>query len=160
MMTNRIRQTHRWYLALCLTLLPIVMITFDTSANKVYKWTDEDGNVHYGDQPPADSQRHEMRLRRTPAVDPDVNTRQQRTGRLLQSFATEREEKQAERAAVVAEKKQREARCAEARRIQEKYENSAFIYKKDAAGARVILDDDAYAEVMADARATVETWCR
>ena len=78
---------------------------------------------------------------------------------MLQSFATEREEKQAERAAIAAEKKQREARCAEARRLQEKYENAAFIYKKDAAGERVILDDDAHAEVLADARAAVEKWC-
>ncbi len=136
------------------------MTTFNVAADKVYKWTDDDGNVHYGDRPPADSERREMLLRRPPRVDPDINIRQQRTARLLQSFAAEREEKQAARAAAVAQKKEREARCAKARETQQKYENSAFIYTKDAAGERVILDDDAHAEVMADARAAVENWCR
>ena len=146
-------------MALYAASLTITLIASDAAADKFYKWTDDDGTVHYGDRPPADRTRHEMHLRRTPTVDPDVNTRQQRTERLLQSFAAEREEKQNERAAIAAEKKQREARCAEARRIQEKYENSAYIYTKDAAGERVILDDDAHADVMADSRAAVETWC-
>lgn len=136
------------------------MTTYGAAADKVYKWTDDNGNVHYGDRPPAGSEQHEMQLRRTPAVDPDVNIRQQRTARLLESFAAEREEKQAKRAALVERKKDREARCAQARETQQKYENSAFIYTRDAAGERVILDDDAHAEAMADARSAVDTWCR
>lgn len=160
LMRNRKRHPRRRrHLVWCATLFSIVAIATDAPAQKVYKWTDDAGNVHYGDRPPADSQRHELQLRRAPAVDPDVNTRRQRTERLLQSFAAERAEKQAQRVAAAAAKKQREQRCAEARRIQEKYENSAFIYTKDAAGERVILDDDAHAKVMADSRADVETWC-
>ena len=158
-MTNRIRQCLRRRMALGAALLPIALIAFNASADKVYKWTDDNGDVHYGDRPPAAGQRREIHLRRTPTADADVNARQQRTERLLQSFAAEREEKQAARAAIAAEKKQREARCAEARRIQEKYENAAFIYKKDAAGERVILDEDAHAEVLADSRAAVGRWC-
>lgn len=129
------------------------------AADKVYKWTDEHGNVHYGDRPPAESARREIRLRETPALDPDVGLRQQRTARLLQSFAAEREEKQAARVAAANKKKEREARCVQAREQQQKYENSAFIYTRDAAGERVILDDDAHARVMEDAREAVETWC-
>jgi hypothetical protein len=159
-MTNGIRQCVRRLRATCVALSALTLITFSATADTVYKWTDADGNVHYGDRPPADTQRHEMQLRQTPAVDPDVNTRQQRTARLLEAFAAEREEKQAERAAVAAKKKERETRCAEARAIQQKYENSAYIYTRDAAGERVILDDEAHARVMDEARTAVENWCR
>lgn len=160
MMKNRIRRRRRRRTTPCVVLLALGMATSSAAADKVYKWTDENGSVHYGDRPPTGSERHEMQLRQTPAVDPDVNIRQQRTARLLQSFAAEREEKQAERAASAARKKELEARCAQARETQQKYENSAFIYTRDAAGERVILNDDEHAAAMDDARAAVDTWCR
>lgn len=31
--------------------------------SSIYKWTDEDGNVHYGDRPPRDGAAEEVRLR-------------------------------------------------------------------------------------------------
>lgn len=136
------------------------MITANASANGVYRWVDEAGNTHYGDKPPPDSTKHEMRLRKTPAVDPNVNTRRERTERLLNSFAAEREDKKADRAALAAEKKTRADNCEKARATQQKYENSAFIYTRDVSGERNILDDDAHAKVMADARDAVEKWCK
>ena len=90
-MTNGIRQCVRRWAATCVALSALTLITFSAMADKVYKWTDADGNVHYGDRPPVDAQRQEMQLRRPPAVDPDVNTRQQRTARMLEAFAAERE---------------------------------------------------------------------
>jgi hypothetical protein len=37
----------------CITASLIVCASFSLSAGSVQKWVDEDGNVHYGDQPPA-----------------------------------------------------------------------------------------------------------
>lgn len=145
--------------SLCLALCVACTITADAAANSVYKWIDEAGNTHYGDTPPPNATKQKMHLRKTPAVDPSVNTRRDRTERLLNSFAAERADKKAERAALAAAKKTRADNCAKARATQQKYENSAFIYTKNAQGERTILDDDGHAKVIAGARADVEKWC-
>lgn len=44
-------------------LAAVLMIAAGAQA-KVYKWTDEDGRVHYGSQPPAVEQAQELKLRK------------------------------------------------------------------------------------------------
>ena len=44
----------------------LIMIVVSTSgiafANDIYKWTDEDGNVHYGDRPTGDATEERMAI--------------------------------------------------------------------------------------------------
>ncbi len=51
----------RKYVMTCL-----IMIVVSTSgiafANDIYKWTDEDGNIHYGDRPTGDATEERMAI--------------------------------------------------------------------------------------------------
>jgi len=137
----------------------ILAVSTGVQATKVYKWVDELGNTHYGDSPQGNTPHEEIHVHKTPEIDPSVNTRKERTDRLIDSFAQERHEKKAEREAAAAEKKRRELACSEARETYAKYESSAFLYRKNEDGERVILNDDEYAEAMVKSQAEVDRWC-
>lgn len=46
----------------CLAIFLLVMAAQPVTA-AVYKWTDKDGRVHYGEQPPASEQAEKMHLK-------------------------------------------------------------------------------------------------
>ena len=46
-----------------LLLVSLIVIPFTgLSAGQIYKWTDSDGNVHFGETPPPEQQANEVRL--------------------------------------------------------------------------------------------------
>ncbi len=138
----------------------MLMLCGDAQAKKIYKWVDKNGKTHYGDSAPSDvGAAQEIRVPKTPAVDVGVNTRKQRTERLLDAYKQERDEKREARQTVAEEKKKRKANCTIAEEEQYKYEHAATLYRKDADGNRINLTDEEYAAAMADLQAEVDKWC-
>lgn len=113
-------------------------------ANEIYKWTDENGNVHYGDRPTNIQNEELMALsyRRT-----DPNTVQQQ----VQKQAAAMTARQEARTAAAEEAKTAEAKAAEAAENQKKCESyrarlqtfvqSRRLYRQDENGERVYLDE-------------------
>ena len=98
-------------------MVTALALSLNVEAEKVYKWVDEHGNTHYGDAvPPTASGAQEIRASATPAVDPSVNTRKERTELLLESFQQERTEKRDPREAVAEKLKKRQTNCERAER--------------------------------------------
>lgn len=133
----------RKYVMTCL-----IMIVVSTSgiafANDIYKWTDEDGNIHYGDRPTGDAteQRVAISSRSTdpskvqaraqsryapkePAEEAVANEAQGPTEDELQAKAAERKEK-----------------CDTYKARLQKFVQSRRLYKQDENGERVYLDED------------------
>jgi uncharacterized protein DUF4124 len=113
-------------------------------ASDIYKWTDEDGNVHYGDRPEGEQ------LER---VDIDSRpTDQNRIQEMAQARVTARAEAVLAKAAALAaapsreelqaEKEERERNCAISRQRMQQLISSRRLYREDANGERVYLDDD------------------
>lgn len=50
-------------------ILPLLLISAAAGANSVYKWTDKNGRVHYGDRPAANAEKVELKPG-TVATDP------------------------------------------------------------------------------------------
>ncbi len=48
-------------------LIPIIFIACNSHASAIQKWTDENGQVHYGDRPPAKVDSQEIRVNRPPS---------------------------------------------------------------------------------------------
>lgn len=140
----------------------LVLSAFATfaGAESVYKWVDSEGKTHYGDKRPSSgTDRQQIELKKAPAANSSIASRNSRTQRLLQSFRQEREEKKAERNAAAEKKKERKALCAEAVKTQKIYKNSSYLYDHDDEGERVILTDEQQAQEMARAQAEVDKWC-
>jgi len=132
----------------------------NAQAKKIYKWVDEKGITHYGESvPPNTGMAHEIRTPKTPAIDTAVNTRKERTERLLDAFKQERAEKKETRQAATKERYEREKNCKKAKDSQFKYQHASTLYRTDDEGNRVNLTDGEYTKVIHDAQAEVDKWC-
>ena len=125
-----------------------------SAAGQIYKWVDEEGNVHYEDRPVAtsDLERVDIVSRNTDntvvqaRVDADRKARA--AARQVESEAPDDMSEEDLR----AEKKERQQKCEQYRAQLEAFLRSTRLYQEDDAGDRTYLSDD---EVMA-ARSRVE----
>lgn len=114
-------------------------------ANEIYKWVDEQGNVHYGDRPTSQASAEIVALtyRRTDSgsVQRRVAAHGEAEAAREEKRATRAEEKKAaeEQAAQAAEKQKK---CEGYRARMETYVQSRRLYREDADGERVYLDEN------------------
>lgn len=115
-------------------------------ANEIYKWTDENGNVHYEDRPtsemPADAQIVAVASQRTDpeVVAASIAARQERDEARAEARSARQEaERKAAEEREAAE--QQAAKCDEYRARLETYVASRRLYKLGDNGERVYLDD-------------------
>lgn len=113
-------------------------------ANEIYKWVDDEGNVHYGDRPTgsAAEQLLASSYRRT-----DSSSVQKRVESLEASQAARQERRTAaaeeakSAAAKKAEAEEQQKRCETYRARLESYVQSRRLYREDENGERVYLDE-------------------
>ncbi len=129
-------------------------------AGKIYKWTDSEGNVHYGERPPT-TQAREIDLPKTPPSSrgPAQGNSLQETNKLLETMRKEREDKAAKKAAAEKERKAREANCSGAKRRLAAYTIGGRIYEIDDQGERSYLSDAEIDKRKQAAQKEVDQWC-
>lgn len=114
-------------------------------ASEIYKWTDEDGTVHYGDRPSgaATEQRLALTYRRTTGASVDRQMQALADSRAARDEARTAADQQAqEAAAAAAEEDARAERCTKYRAQLESMLQARRLYREDKDGERVYLDDD------------------
>ena len=119
------------------------------SAGDIYKWTDAEGNVHFGDRPSGAATEERLAISSHP-TDPDrVSAIVQASVQARNDARTARNEAEAE--AREAEPTAEELRAAEAERKQkcntykerlEKFVTSRRLYREDENGERAYLDEE------------------
>ena len=142
----------------------VAALTFaaGASASDIYKWTDEDGNVHYEDRPTGapTEERLSISSNRTNsgAVDRRVQARHDRqTARDEErAAAAEAEQQAAAQAEVEAERQQA---CDRARARLETYLQARRLYRSDENGERVYLDDAQRQEARQKAEDQITEYC-
>jgi len=148
-------------IAIGFTALALVIST-SAFADEIYKWTDKDGSVHYGDRPSgeASEERLQFSYNRTNSEALDNRVAAQRDAEeSRQEARTEAAEKKqaAEEERVAAEENQ--AQCETSRAQLNRMRQSARVYRTDAAGERVYLDDVQRAESITKAEANIKENC-
>lgn len=148
-------------IALIAAVAAVVFATGAT-ASEIYKWTDEDGNVHYEDRPTgaATEERLQLTYRRTSssAVNQQVQARLNREAEReeARSAAAAAQQEAAEKAAAAAERQQA---CERARARLETYLQSRRLYRTDENGERVYLDDAQRQEARQKAEDQITEFC-
>ena len=136
----------------------LIMIVVSASgiafANDIWKWTDEDGNVHYGDRPTGDASEERLAITSRPTdssrVQARVESRYQTKKEAEEAAAKEPQgPTEEELAAQAAERKQK---CDTYKARLQKFVTSRRLYRQDENGERVYLDE----EQMQAARERVE----
>ena len=112
-------------------------------AGDIYKWVDEDGNVHYGDKPVgSQAQRMAIDSRPTNASRASAETQSLMASR---DAAAERRAEvdatEAEQAELRAEREKRAEACSTARAQMQRMITARRVYQEDENGERVYLDD-------------------
>ena len=139
-----------------------LLVSGPAAAGEIYKWVDEDGNVHYEDRPSGmpTEERLALNYRRTDsgAVQQRVAARHDREASRAEARSQAEAAKQeaAENAAAAEERKQA---CERARARLETYLQSPRLYRTDADGERVYLDDEQRQEARRKAEEQVTEFC-
>ena len=131
-------------------------------SGEIYKWTDADGDVHYGDRPVGtDVERlHTTSNSSTDndAVQASVDARHDREA-VRSEARSKRDEADKAAADASAEAAQRDVKCQESRTRMQTYLQSRRLYQQDDAGERVYLDEDQTMQARADAQEMIQKYC-
>lgn len=147
-----------------MTGLAALAITVSTGAvaDEIYKWTDQDGNVHYEDRPSGDpsEQRLQFSYNRTSAS--AVQDRVQGRRDADNTRRDAREEAAAEKRTAAenrAAAEQKLAQCQSYRARLKTMLEARRVYHEDEAGERVYLDEAARAAARTKAEELIKASC-
>ena len=144
-------------------LLFILIVPLSVYAG-VYKWVDENGKIHYGDQPQSSQPSVEMNIDVTPSVsmgsDEDQLSREEKRERLLQSMEEDRLEKQEQREKQNALRAQNRQKCIRYRDRMRHYQRANALYKLDKDGNRVYMSDTDRAKATKKLQAQIDRYCK
>lgn len=147
--------------------LYIIISTFifsTVNAETVYKWVDEDGQVHYGSRPDnKDAKKIEIKNRYIDSGNSSAPLSAQERVDKQKQFLNALD---AENKSISDEKRKKKeqaelkiTRCNASRDQLRRYENSGALYDLDEKGNRILLNKKQYEQAMKQAQARVEKWC-
>lgn len=130
----------------------------------LYKWVDEQGKVHYADQPPSGKTQSNKTLDipNQPASAPAASAAKSWQEKDLeykkrQAAAAEAEAKKQKQA---QEAKAKTENCNNAKKNLEGLQIGGRVYTYDDKGNRSYMDDAQRAKAMADAQKAISEWCK
>ena len=138
-----------------LILVAAAAATSGAAASEIYKYTDANGNTVFVDRPTGQpsEERLDIISSRTNNAAVQANVRARLDRQAEREAARHRTAEQAQSAAeAAAEAEKRAEQCVSYRARMETYLQSTRLYREDASGARVYLDE----EQMLDARAKLQ----
>lgn len=131
-------------------------------ASEIYKWVDEDGNVHYGDRPTGEPGVERMAIASRPTnrenVDSGVAARLEREAQREESREAAAAEKQRDEE-LQAEAAERAEKCTTYRDRLQKFLTSRRLYREDDNGERVYLDEGQMQSAREKVQEQVEEYC-
>ena len=133
----------RKYAMTCLIMM-VVSASGIAFANDIYKWTDEDGNIHYGDRPTGDATEERMAISSRSTDPAKVQTRAQSRYAPKESAAeaVASEPQGPTEEELLVQAAQRKEKCDTYKARLQKFVQSRRLYKQDENGERVYLDED------------------
>jgi hypothetical protein len=140
------------------TLLALLAPSLST-ADSVYRWTDENGVVHFGDREPVGRAADRVNVRSGTATSSPQRKSPQEQLKALDERQADRERNEKETAVEEARRKQRQARCDAARANLQAVNSNARVRVIDADGEQRYLTPEEIQEKRAEFEAIVEETC-
>ncbi len=146
-----------------LYLIGLFIISLSVVQAQIYKWVDDNGQVHYSEKTP--DKRYvakEMHLRGSvpQAATITLQQRKQKRNHLLRAFDEERKL----RNDAQAQKKQQEAyrrhNCILARDQLKNYQRAGALYNLDKKGKRIYLSGSQRSRAEANLKSKISRWCK
>jgi hypothetical protein len=126
---------------------------------EVYRWVDEQGQVHYDDQP-RDSKTREINPPAAPGgAAAGDSGRMEKTRKLLNAYEAERQQAREEKAERQAQAQERQRKCINAKDDLRQYQESGSVYRLDGEGKRIYLSNAEREALIARYRESIAKWC-
>ena len=145
-------------------VITLISLLSTASATTVYKWVDEDGQIHYGQKSKNDNAKEiEIKNRyigsgnSLPPSDEEEPIEKQK--RYLKALDAENNSIAEEKRKKRENEDRRISRCNASRDQLKRAEGAGALYDLDKKGNRVLLNKKQYEQAMQQARARVEKWC-
>ncbi len=126
---------------------------------EIYKWVDDQGKVHYGDKPVADSKQVEVKEEASKGQKISAEERRERRQRLLDAFAEDREKKKEQKAKQAKKQAKINRQCVLARDHLKNYRKAGSLYKLDKDGNRIILSSEERRLTTERLQAQIDKYC-
>lgn len=133
----------------------------------IYKWVDSEGNVHYGQQKPADASAEKMKVERHAPQDTSSYTRpslkkdnENKADIKDDEKKTDDTKNEPKKPMTAAEKKQRKAACKQARDQLVQMKAKGRIRSKDKDGNLIYMDPEQKASRMKQMRDAIAKACK
>ncbi len=141
-------------------LLITLLLFFSSLANAgVYKWTDENGNVHYGDKPTTGGERLNISTETPTRSTTSDETREERRQRISDSLTDDRLARKEKKAEAKKKKAQSDRQCVYAKDRLKRYQRAGRLYNLDKEGNRVILPDKSRDKTIANLQKEIRKNC-
>lgn len=126
----------------------------------VYKWSDKDGNVHYGDQPATQKKATEVNIVTKPATGFSVSSEKKKErDRVLEEFKEDREARDKKRKDKITKKKKLKKQCARARDTLRRFREASAVYKLNSKGERVFYPKEVRAKKERKIKKAIKKHC-
>ncbi|KZZ45097.1 hypothetical protein A3759_10845 [Thalassolituus sp. HI0120] len=129
------------------TLLLSFWLTAGVVEAQVYKWVDDNGKVHFGDQPPRNkpvaAEKVELKIAPRPTNEPLASEaeRVRRQQQLLQTLSQERQQREEKRAKAKVAKERKAALCKRLAAKRDEMLRANAIYTTNENGEREYMDE-------------------
>jgi hypothetical protein len=128
----------------------------------VYKWTDEQGRVHFSDRPVSESST-EIKIKQAPSSNASGSSpqhRQQKMRKMLDALEEERIEKREAEQKAKQDQEKRKKKCLYAKDRYNSHNRATGIYSYQEDGQRNYLSDDERKSHMRKLKADIDRWCK
>jgi len=150
--------------AITLTMLGALLVAGTAGAAEVYKYTDDKGNVYYTDKPrELDTQRLNVQTAKAnpsapPAAAPGAELKRMQDADAARKQASTQKANEAE--AAQSNAKDRAERCKKARDRYDTYITSRKLFEEKPGGERRYLTSEELDTARADAKTSMDLWCK
>lgn len=139
-------------------VLLILSLSMTDSIAEIYKWTDEQGNVHYGDKPNEKADEVQVDISKKGHISTDSD-RQLKRKKLIDAFNQDREYENKQKAEAQKKSKKIKKTCARAKDQLKNYVRARALYDLDEEGNRVIISDEERNKSTQKLKNNIEKYC-
>ncbi len=157
-------------------LMVVVLFSSQLAAEKIYKWVDEKGQIHYSSQKPVDQEAESIKLKKAPKVKPKAvlgpESQSGETGDVATDATSTETETEEEAEAEAAARAEAVAKLAEADKINNKKQcdlarrNHAAlnatvrVLRTNDKGETVRMNDDERVSALQTAQQAIKQYCQ
>lgn len=148
------------------TLILVVVVLFSSqlAAEKIYKWVDENGQIHYASQKPANQQVETVKLRTPPKAAPKTDAEATNPDPDATAGSADEVDAEAEAAAkarlAAADKINNKKQCELARKNYAALNASVRVSRTNEQGETVRMTDDERVKAMQAAQQGIKKYCQ